>query len=305
MSYTTPLCFAHHMGLYLLDMSFAKNFRSLIQTGPRFVGESFKPGEVQQQMLQAEPISESRGLYGITREGIGIIPVVGVMTKGGSKFGTSINDARRALSQAVNDPAVKAIMIHLDTPGGSFAGTDEFANDVAKAAQVKPLAAHGDDLVASAGMYVASQAPRFTLNAAGEAGSIGTYAVVEDTSGAAEMEGVKVHLMSTGAMKGFGTPGVEISQAQLDRFQQMVDNAQTFFSAAVQRGRNLTSAQVNALVADGAVYFAKEAKAKGLIDAIESYDVALEKLASKIKTPRANAARRALAIIEKSSCNTL
>jgi signal peptide peptidase SppA len=301
MSYTTPMCFAHHMGLYMLETRFAENFRALIQAAPRYVDSEFVPGKLQQEMLQAEPISESRGLYGITSDGIGIIPIVGVMTKGGSKFGSSINDTRRAIAKAVNDPSVKAIMLHLDTPGGSFAGTDELANDVAKAAQVKPLAAHGDDLVASAGMYVASQAPRFTLNAAGEAGSIGTYAVVEDSSGAAEMAGVKVHLVTTGEMKGFATPGTEINAVQLERFQQMVNNAQGFFSAAIQRGRNMTAGQVNELVRDGSVYFAKDAKAKGLIDAVESYDVALDKLASRIKTPRANAAKRSLVILDKTS----
>ncbi len=301
MSYTTALCFAHHMGLYMVERNFASNLRGLIQTSPRYVDSEFVPGKLQQEMLNLEPIAESRGLYGLTSNGIGIIPIMGLMTKGGSKFGTSTNEARRALSQAVNDPNVKAIMLHMDTPGGSFAGTDEFANDVYAASQIKPLAAHGDDLVASAGMYVASQAPRFTMNKSGEAGSIGTYAVVEDSSGAAEMAGVKVHLVSTGEMKGFGADGVEITEQQLSRFKEMVNNAQTFFSSAIQTGRNLTAAQVKSLVDDGGVYFAKDAKAKGLIDAVESYDVALEKLASRIKTPRMNSARRALATADKSN----
>jgi signal peptide peptidase SppA len=225
---------------------------------------------------------------------------MGLMTKGGTKFGTSTNQARKALQTATNDPSVKAIMLHFDTPGGSFAGSDEFAADVAKAAQVKPLAAHADDLVASAGMYVASQAPRLTLNPTGEAGSIGTYAVVEDISGAAELAGVKVHVIKTGDFKGMGTPGTEITEPQIARLQSMVNTAQTFFSAALQRGRNMSKAQVDALVADGGTYFAKDAKAKGLIDAVESYDAALEKLASRIKTPRLNSARRALTLIEKS-----
>jgi signal peptide peptidase SppA len=299
MSNTTPLCFAHHMGLYMLEPTFAANLQTMMQRFPRQTDEAFTPDKLQQDMLALEPISESRGIYGLTSAGIAIIPIVGLMTKGGTKFGTSTNQARRALQTAVNDPSVKAIMLHFDTPGGSFAGSDEFANDVAKAATVKPLAAHADDLIASGGMYVASQAPRLTVNAAGEAGSIGTYAVVEDMSGAAEMAGVKVHVIRTGEFKGMGTPGTEITEPQLARFQQMVNNAQTFFSAAIQRGRGLSKQQVDALVADGGVWFAKEAKARGLIDAVESYEMALDKLASRIKTPRLAAARRALSILEK------
>lgn len=245
-----------------------------------------------------EPIADRRDLYGITAQGVAIIPVIGVMTKGSNKLGTSTNQARRALSQATNDPSVKAIMLHFDTPGGSFAGSDEFAADVAKAATIKPLAAHADDLVASAGMYVASQAPRLTLNAAGEAGSIGTYTVVYDSSGAAEMQGVKVHLITTGANKGVGADGVPINEPQLARIQSLVNQAQSFFSAAIAKGRNLSKSQVDSLVSDGGTWFAKEAKQLGLIDAVESYDVALEKLAARIRPTNRNSRARQIQILE-------
>ena len=288
----TPQCFAHHMGAYMLEEQFALSVKSKLEVNPQTFLQTFDPKAAYAELLAAEPIVERRELYGLTASGIAIIPVMGVMTKGSNKFGTSINQARSALQVAVNDPSVKAIMLHMDTPGGSFAGTDDFASDVARAATIKPLAAHADDLVASAGMYVASQAPRLTMNPSGNAGSIGTYVVVYDSSGAAEMAGVKVHLVSTGEMKGAGADGVPITDKQIGRMQELVNQAQTFFSAALQRGRNLTAAQVSALVADGGTYFAKDAKAKGLIDAVETYDVALDKLASRI---RGNGGRSKLA----------
>lgn len=294
----TPQCFMHHMGVYMLETRFAQSVKSKLEANPNVFLSEFDPKAAYQEMLSMEPIADRRDLYGITAQGVAIIPVIGVMTKGSNKFGTSTNQARRALSQATNDPSVKAIMLHFDTPGGSFAGSDEFAADVAKAATIKPLAAHADDLVASAGMYVASQAPRLTLNAAGEAGSIGTYTVVYDSSGAAEMQGVKVHLITTGANKGVGADGVPINEPQLTRIQSLVNQAQSFFSAAIAKGRNLSKSQVDSLVSDGGTWFAKEAKQLGLIDAVESYDVALEKLAARIRPTNRNSRARQIQILE-------
>jgi protease-4 len=147
-------------------------------------------------------------------------------------------------------------------------------------------------------MYAASQVRRLSINATGEAGSIGTYAVIEDTSGMAEMMGVKVHLLATGNMKGAGAPGVALTDPQIARFQQSVEQAQTFFSDAMVRGRGLSKAQVNDLVADGFVYFGKEAKAKGLVDAVESYEAAMDKLVSVAAPRRRNALARQIRVFE-------
>lgn len=297
MSHHNPTCFAHHMGLYMIDHNWMKSAKLMMTLCPSEIMANYKPQEAYQQYLNAENIVERREMYGITASGIAVIPIVGVMTKGSSKFGTSTLDTRRALREATNDPKVRAIMLHLDTPGGSFAGLDDLAGAIATAAQSKPLHAHADDLVASAGMYAASQAQRLTINKTGEAGSIGTYAVIQDTSGAADLAGVKVHLISTGEFKGMGAPGVPITDAQLDRLQRSVNQAQTFFSAALQRGRNLTAEQVESLVADGGTYFADEAKRLGLVDAVETYEESLEALANQINPTRRNSLNRRMRVM--------
>lgn len=295
-----PACFAHHMGLYLIEHSWMDKAQKLIDHFGKDLLNQFNPKEAYEQMLNAEPIVERRDLYGITQSGIAVIPIVGLMTKGSSKFGTSTLDTRRALRSAVDDPKVKAIMLHLDTPGGSFAGLDELATAIANAGAQKPLHGHADDLVASAGMYAASQAKRLTINQTGEAGSIGTYAVIEDSSGAAEMQGLKFHLIATGEHKGMGAPGVPITDPQLARMQTMVNTAQGFFNEAIMRGRGLSQSQVKELVSDGGVYFAKEAKAKGLVDGIESYEAALDKLAAKIPSNKGKYRDRNMKVLDMS-----
>lgn len=311
----TPACFAHHMGLYLIEPRWFQSAQAMLRMTPDHVMHAFNPREAYEQYLNAEPIVERTDFYGITASGIATIPVVGVMTKGSSKFGTSTIDVRRALNQAVNDPKVNAIMLHFDTPGGGFAGLDDLAADIRKAGAQKPLHAHADDLVASAGMYAASQAARLTINPSGEAGSIGTYAIIEDSSGAAELAGIKVHLFSTGEMKGMGAPGVPLTDPQISRMQEMVNNAQQFFSKALMEGRGLDNKQVADLVADGGVYFAAEAKKRGLVDGVESYSEALDRLASRIGgrksvTPRRNIASAKATVLalrgsQKNIANTL
>jgi protease-4 len=304
MNHHNPACFAHHMGLYMIDHRWAANAKLMITMCPAETMAAYKPREAYEQMLQAEPVTDMRRasdgtpLYGVTADGIAVIPVIGVMTKGSSKFGTSTQDVRRSLREAGNDSKINGIMLHFDTPGGSFAGTEELANEIARVNQLKPVHAHADDLIASAGMYAASQVRRLSINATGEAGSIGTYAVIEDTSGMAEMMGVKVHLLATGNMKGAGAPGVALTDPQIARFQQSVEQAQTFFSDAMVRGRGLSKAQVNDLVADGFVYFGKEAKAKGLVDAVESYEAAMDKLVSVAAPRRRNALARQIRVFE-------
>jgi len=98
------------------------------------------------------------------------------------------------------------------------------------------------------------------------------------------MEGVKVHVIRAGEMKGVGTPGTEITADHLADMQRVVDGLNEHFLAGVTSGREaLTAKQVREL-ADGRVYIAAEAKKLGLIDAVGSFDQALsdlQKLASK------------------------
>ena len=133
---------------------------------------------------------------------------------------------------------------------------------------------------------MASQASRIIANETALVGSIGTYGVVQDTSGMAAMEGVRVHVIRAGAFKGAGTPGTEITAEHLTEMQRTVDGLNEYFLAGVAAGRSmLTAARVREL-ADGRAWLAAEAKTLGLIDAIGSFDQALSELQSQAKPRR-------------------
>jgi len=216
--------------------------------------------------------------------GVAIVPVSGPMMKGESKFGgANTVQIRKAIRAAIQDDAVKSMMLVVDSPGGTVAGTDELARDIARANAVKPVHAHIDDLGASAAYWIASQARKITAGPAAEVGSIGVYAVLEDTSAKVAAEGVKVHVVSTGPMKGAMESGTPITEAQLAYVQERVDDMNRHFQAAIVRGRSGISREQLEAASDGRVFSAQEARKLGLIDRVQSFDEAIESMQPRRK----------------------
>jgi len=215
---------------------------------------------------------------------IAIINLTGNLMKQQASLGggTSTVQARRDIRSAAADSKIAAIMLRIDSPGGTAAGTQELADEIAAANLKKRTESYIEDLGASAAYWSASQAIRITANPTGLVGSIGTYGVIEDYSGYAAKEGVKVHVVRAGDFKGAGTPGTEVTPEQLADMQRIVDGLNDHFIAGVAKGRRTTQKQVREW-ADGRVHLAADAKNMGLIDAVGSFDDALSHLQEFVK----------------------
>lgn len=226
---------------------------------------------------------ETRASSGGTGEGdyerdgdTAIVRIAGPMMKQESSLGgnTSTVRVRRALRSIARTDAIKSVLLVIDSPGGTYAGTSDLAKDIASLAKRKPVIAYVEDIAASAAYWVASQASRIIASETSEIGSIGTYAVVEDTSTAKTLAGVRVHVLSTGPYKGAGADGAPVTTEHLAEWQRVIEQLNEYFLAAVAKGRSLSLSEVRAL-ADGRVHVAREAKALGLIDEVGTYDAAL------------------------------
>jgi signal peptide peptidase SppA len=218
--------------------------------------------------------------YQVAPGGIAVIELRGTLMKSEGSFGdsTSTVAARQAVRMSVRDPQVAGILLLIDSPGGTVAGTNDLANEVANASKVKPTAAYIEDMGASAAYWVASQADSVSTGPTGIVGSIGTLHAVRDTSVAAEKSGVKIHVIKAGAHKGAGVPGAEVTEAHLAEFQRRVNDLNSeFVSGALINGRGMTPEQA-AVVADGRAHVGQVAKTMGLVDAIESLDQAVAAL---------------------------
>jgi signal peptide peptidase SppA len=212
--------------------------------------------------------------------GVAVISIEGPMSKGGApslEEGCSTVQIRRQIRQAVSDPDVTAIAILVDSPGGTVAGCADLAADVKSAADSKPTYAYIEDMGASAAYYVASQCNQIYANSSALVGSIGTFGMVMDSSAMAEKVGLRAHMIRSGQHKGVGAPGVAVTDENVSEMQKMVDTFASQFVSAVNKGRNL-SLKAGDDVADGRVFVGTQARQKGLVDGITSFDNMLAKL---------------------------
>lgn len=274
-------CAAQHFGPWMVDPRWMTGALDAVQSGvyqAAAKGEESGPGDY------------------IVEDGLAHLAIRGHITKYPSTFGgTSSVLARRQLRAAAADDAVDAIMLHVDSPGGMAWGTGELANDIRAIKVTKPIYAHIEDLGASAAYWIASQATRVTATDSTEVGSIGTYMVLRDASEAASKEGLKVHVISTGAHKGAGVFGSEVTDEQLKQVQAEVNDLNDVFLNAVGVGRGLTL-KAGESPADGRIFIASKAVDTGLIDGITSQDdaIALAR-ADVVKTRGRDANRRSAA----------
>ncbi len=180
---------------------------------------------------------------------------------------TDYNQIRKQLTEAVGNTNIQSIMLHVNSPGGTVAGTSETAEAIEAANNAKPVTAYIEDLGASAAYLLASQAKEITANINAEVGSIGTYTVYDDYSKAAEIAGVKIVVIRSGEHKGMGVIGAPITEEQIAAVQDVVNGMAANFKLAVSKGRKISAEAIEKL-ADGRVWLAAEAKKLGLIDNI-------------------------------------
>jgi len=237
--------------------------------------------------------------YTVTGDGVGIVQIQGVMAKGYSKFADVDTVAvRREIRAMSADQDVRGIFLLIDSPGGMSAGTDELAADIRRAAETKPVAAHIEDLGASAAYWAASQASRISATRTSDVGSIGTMVMLLDESKAYEEAGLRPVVIASGEMKGLGAPGAPITEEQENYIRSRIEAHNQFFLDAVKRGRNASAAQVREW-SSGRTWVASEAKERGLIDSIESTDEALAWVSKRANSRRRLASARAqIALME-------
>ena len=268
----TIKCWTNHLGIWMIDEVFFSQALMLFQRG------LYQTRPVVYFEPSVEPESRERSgpaPYEVYKD-TAILSLQGPLTKGESKFtGTSTLGLRRALRAAAHDKAIANILLHVDSPGGHVAGTQEAADEVYRINQIKPVHAHIDDLGASAAYWIASQASSISANPSAQVGSLGTMISVTDSSEAFAREGLKAEVISTGKFKGLGTPGTKLTKEGREYLQHMVNALNTHFMAGILRGRRGMTEAALTTVADGRTFIAEEALGYGLIDRVQSMDDAI------------------------------
>lgn len=273
-----------YTGVWLIESGFGMNLFQLAQSIDL------------QAHLNSDRATEARKprTYRQDVQDVAVIELMGTLQKQVSSFtdGTSTVLARKDIRSAASDPSIKSILLSIESPGGTFSGTSELADDISQAATKKPVYAHVTDLCASAAYWLASAATEISANEASLVGSIGTYMVVSDYSGKASQTGVKVHVVKAGQFKGMAEPGTALSTEQLAEIQRHVDSRNQFFLDAIAKNRRKTMKQTQEL-ADGRIHSAKEAVSLGLIDRVSTFEDALQRaMGGSVSKPKTNGATK-------------
>ena len=229
--------------------------------------EHFKSMDMSKHIDMAKGAAYTEDEKYAVSDGVAVIPIIGALTKYDSSIseGPSMLRLVKAIRAAAKDASVKSILLHVDSPGGTVAGTDELASAVAKANTIKPVVAFIDDLGASAAYWIASQAGKVIASPVASVGNVGVFTTLVDTSQRAKISGIKVHVIKTGAMKAIGESGVEVTPDQLAYLEDFIGKIGAKFVGAIKASRNLSDESEHA-IADGRLFVADEAKALGLVD---------------------------------------
>lgn len=217
-------------------------------------------------------------------DGVAILDVCGVLMKsvppcyelfGGAACCT--DDVRTALAEAERNPRARVVALVIDSPGGTVDGLAELAHDVHRVRATKPVHAIVRDCACSAAYWLAAQCETVSANETALLGSIGVYLAVEDTSEAYQREGVTVHVISSGGVKGAGLDGTKILPEHLASWQSRIDDLVAVFVREVAEGRGMAARDVRAL-ATGETWLGAKARALGLIDFVEDSADALSRI---------------------------
>lgn len=182
---------------------------------------------------------------------------------------TNYEEIGAELVQAVNDPAVSAIVLRFDSFGGEVSGCFDLADLIEMAGKMKPICASIDDYAFSAAYLLASACSKVYITQTGGAGSIGVRAMHYDCSGWNEKNGVKPTAIFAGAKKNDMSPDAPLSDSAAADLQAEVDRVYDMFCSAVAARRGMTVEAIKGTQAG--LYYGQEAISAGLADGIKTF----------------------------------
>jgi len=225
-----------------------------------------------------------------------ILDVDGVLTEGEetSAFGLVSHESqvariREQLDAAREDARVVAVVLRIDSPGGTAAASDLIYHEIARFKEKKkvPVLAQLMGVAASGGYYVAMSADAIYAQPTTVTGSIGVIFEGVNVSGLMEKLGIADQTLKSGALKDAGSPLRPMTQAERAQLQSVIDLLYARFCDVVAAGRPKLGAERVHELADGRVYAAPQALDAGLIDGISYLPDAIDEARQRAGVDRA------------------
>ena len=235
-------------------------------------------------LVSAAVLLKSFGIGGnlMTSQKVAVIYVQGTMVTGDISTGlgyAASEDISQNIRNAVADKNVKAIVLRIDSPGGSPAAAQEIVDEIKKA-QVHgvPVVISMGDTAASAAYYISAPANYIIANPSTVTGSIGVIWVFQNMSASYKANGTDYQIIKSGEMKDMGSPWRGLTDAETEYANTVVMEVYDEFVSDVSKGRNISTSDVKAL-ADGRIYTGTRAKQLRLVDGLGDLYDAIDKAA--------------------------
>jgi signal peptide peptidase SppA len=249
----------------------------------RAAGLAFTDEEIQARIGAApRPAPSTAGtvvvlpLHGV------IAPRMNAMTQ--ISGGTSVEVFGALVQRAVDAPGITAVVLDVDSPGGSVFGVEEVATKIRGLRGRKPIVAVANTMMASAAYFIASQADEIVASPSSQVGSIGVIATHTDESVADEKAGIKTTYITAGKYKGDAAPGVPLTESARSTMQGLVDSYYRAFVHAVAKGRGVPVSAVTEGYGEGAIVSARDAVKFGMADGLGTLDEVVARMASGAKS---------------------
>ncbi len=227
------------------------------------------------------PLPERKGAERHNANAVGIIYIDGVIAAGdGGFFATGGADRLQEDLRRARDDNIKALVIRINSPGGSAAASQEVFQEIERVRESgKVVVASMADVAASGGYMIACAADYIVANPASITGSIGTIMDASNMEGLYDLLGIEYDVIKSGSHKDALNPGRSLTEEERALFQEMIDDIHAQFVDLVSRRRSMNRNDVLAL-ADGRIVTGQQALDAGLVDQLgnlyDAIDIAAE-----------------------------
>ncbi len=224
---------------------------------------------------------EEQAVQGVGQDKIAVVNVEGeIVGSAGDEFGGSgvaaADDLVSQLQQARRDDAVRAVILRVNTPGGSVVASDEIYQEVRDLREAgKPVVASMGEVATSGGYFVSVGADRIVANQSTITGSIGVIMVLLNLERAAGKLGIEPVVIKSGRLKDIGSPFRRMTPQERAILQNLIDEAYERFLSVVSDGRDVPEGELRD-IADGRLLSGLQARRAGLVDELEDFDRAVE-----------------------------
>lgn len=214
---------------------------------------------------------------------IAVILAEGEIVDGNSDGAISSEKFAKEIRKARKDENIKAIVLRVNSPGGSILASDVIWREMSEAKKVKPVIVSMGEVAASGGYYIAAPADTIVAQPNTITGSIGIFGILFNVQELVNDKlGVTTDVVATGELSDFGNMARPLTEVERTIIQSSVEDGYETFISRVAEGRGMHPDSVRK-IASGRVWTGSQAKARGLVDVLGGLDTAIGIAAAKIK----------------------